>query len=94
MTLGGELHTAEEFAAWGVIDCVLAADELHRASEEFASRLAAGPTRAFAVAKDLTSNSGPRRPTVTTLRPRSLTEAERRVAYLIADGRKCATRVR
>jgi enoyl-CoA hydratase/carnithine racemase len=32
------LHTAVEFAAWGVIDRVLAA----------------GPTRAFAVAKDLT----------------------------------------
>jgi enoyl-CoA hydratase/carnithine racemase len=33
---------------------VLAADELHSAAVEFASRLAAGPTRAFAVVKELT----------------------------------------
>src|SRR6476659_7201597 len=42
VALGGELHTAEEFAAWGVIDRVLAADELHSAGLEFASRLAGG----------------------------------------------------
>jgi enoyl-CoA hydratase len=48
------LHTAEEFAAWGVIDRVLPADELHGAAQEFASRLAGGPTRAFAVVKELT----------------------------------------
>ena len=53
VALGGELHTAEEFAAWGVIDRVLAADELHSAAQEFASRLAAGPSRAFAVVKEL-----------------------------------------
>jgi enoyl-CoA hydratase/carnithine racemase len=52
--LGGGLHTAEEFAAWGAIDRVLPADELHRAAQEFASQLAAGPTRAFAVVKELT----------------------------------------
>jgi enoyl-CoA hydratase/carnithine racemase len=51
--LGGDLHTAEEFAAWGVIDRVVAGDELHNAAEEFARRLAAGPTRAFSVVKDL-----------------------------------------
>jgi enoyl-CoA hydratase len=51
--LGGDLHTAEEFAAWGVIDRVVASDELHSAAEEFARRLAAGPTRAFSVVKDL-----------------------------------------
>jgi enoyl-CoA hydratase/carnithine racemase len=51
--LGGDLHTAEEFAAWGVIDRVVAGDELHKAAEEFANRLAAGPTRAFSVVKDL-----------------------------------------
>src|SRR3984893_12434072 len=51
---GAELLTAEEFAAWGVIDRVLAADELYSAAKEFASRLAAGPTRAFAVVKELT----------------------------------------
>ena len=54
VALGGELHTAEEFAAWGAIDRVLAADELHSAAQEFANRLAAGPTRAFAVVKELT----------------------------------------
>ena len=53
VALGGELHTAEEFAAWGVIDRLLAADELHSAAQEFASRLAAGPSRAFAVVKEL-----------------------------------------
>ena len=50
--LGGDLHTAEEFAAWGVIDRVVAGDELHDA-EQFARQLAAGPTRAFAVVKEL-----------------------------------------
>jgi enoyl-CoA hydratase/carnithine racemase len=53
VALGGQLHTAEEFAAWGVIDRVLPADELHSAAQEFASRLAAGPSRAFAVVKEL-----------------------------------------
>jgi enoyl-CoA hydratase/carnithine racemase len=53
--LGGDLHTAEEFAAWGVIDRVVASDELHSAAEEFARRLAAGPTRAYSVVKDLIS---------------------------------------
>jgi enoyl-CoA hydratase/carnithine racemase len=51
--LGGDLHAAEEFAAWGVIDRVVLADELHSAADEFARRLAAGPTRAFAVVKEL-----------------------------------------
>src|SRR5246127_2005432 len=54
VALGGQLHPAEEFAAWGAIDRVLAVDELHSAAQEFASRLAAGPTRAFAVVKELT----------------------------------------
>ena len=54
VALGGELHTAAEFVAWGVIDRVLPADELRSAAEEFARRLAVGPTRAFAVVKELT----------------------------------------
>jgi enoyl-CoA hydratase/carnithine racemase len=54
VALGGDLHTAEEFADWGVIDRVLPIDELHSTAKEFASRLAAGPTRAFAVVKELT----------------------------------------
>jgi enoyl-CoA hydratase/carnithine racemase len=51
--LGGDMYTAEDFAAWGVIDRVVADDELHDAAGEFARRLAAGPTRAFSVVKDL-----------------------------------------
>jgi enoyl-CoA hydratase/carnithine racemase len=51
--LGGDLHTAEEFAAWGVIDRVVAGDELHDAAEQFARRLAAGATRAYSVVKEL-----------------------------------------
>ena len=54
VALGGQLYTAEELAAWGAVDRVLAADELLSAAEEFAGRLAAGPTRAFAVVKELT----------------------------------------
>jgi enoyl-CoA hydratase/carnithine racemase len=53
VALGGDLHTAEELQAWGVIDRVLANDELQSAAERFARRLAAGPTRAFSVVKDL-----------------------------------------
>jgi enoyl-CoA hydratase/carnithine racemase len=53
VALGGALHPAEEFAAWGAIDRVLAADELHSAADEFARGLAAGPSRAFAVVKEL-----------------------------------------
>jgi enoyl-CoA hydratase/carnithine racemase len=53
VALGGALHPAEEFAAWGVIDRVLSADEFHSAADEFARRLAAGPSRAFAVVKKL-----------------------------------------
>jgi enoyl-CoA hydratase len=53
IALGGDLHTAEELAAWGAIDRVVAADDLHRAADEFAHRLASGPTRAFAVVKEL-----------------------------------------
>ena len=53
VALGGMLHTAEEFAAWGAIDRVLPAEELHAEAETFARKLADGPTRAFAVVKDL-----------------------------------------
>ncbi len=53
VALGGDLHTAEELAAWGAIDRVVAGDDLHQAAVEFARRLAAGPTRAFSVVKEL-----------------------------------------
>jgi enoyl-CoA hydratase/carnithine racemase len=53
IALGGGLHNAEDFAAWGVIDRVLPADELQAKAEKFARRLADGPTRAYSVVKDL-----------------------------------------
>ena len=53
VALGGDLYLAEDFAAWGAIDYVVAADDLHEAAEEFARRLADGPTRAFSVVKEL-----------------------------------------
>jgi enoyl-CoA hydratase/carnithine racemase len=51
--LGGDLHTAEEFASWGLIDRVVASHDPHNTAEEFARRLATGPTLAFSVVKDL-----------------------------------------
>src|SRR5712692_7921782 len=53
LALGGGLFPPEQLAAWGVIDRVLQAAELPAAAEKFARRLAAGPTRAFAVVKEL-----------------------------------------
>ena len=53
IALGARLHTAEEFAAWGAIDRVLPADELQAKAEAYARTLADGPTRAFAVVKQL-----------------------------------------
>lgn len=53
VVLGGDLHSAEELAGWGAVDRVVAADELHTAAETFARRLAAGPTLAYAAAKDI-----------------------------------------
>jgi enoyl-CoA hydratase/carnithine racemase len=53
LALGGRLHTAEELVAWGAIDRVLPAEELHTRADTFARKLADGPTRAFAVVKDL-----------------------------------------
>jgi enoyl-CoA hydratase/carnithine racemase len=53
IALGGRLHTADELAAWGAIDRVVPADELQAKAAAYARRLADGPTRAFAVVKDL-----------------------------------------
>src|SRR3989449_2787386 len=53
VALGGDLYSAEDFAAWGVIDRVVPADELHATAEAFAQALASGPTRAFGVVKQL-----------------------------------------
>jgi len=52
VALEADLYRAEELAAWGAIDRVVAADELHAAAETFARRLAAGPSRAYSVVKD------------------------------------------
>jgi enoyl-CoA hydratase/carnithine racemase len=67
VALEGDLYRAEEFAAWGAIDRVVAADELHAAAETFAHRLADGPSRAYSVVKDLgrrpSPAADPQRPT-------------------------------
>src|SRR2546427_31042 len=49
MALEGDLYRAEELAAWGAIDRVVAADEPHAAAETLARRLADGPSRAYSV---------------------------------------------
>src|SRR2546425_8338882 len=51
MALSGDLYSAEELEAWGAIDRGLAPDQLQSAVEEFARKLAAGPTRAFSGVK-------------------------------------------
>jgi enoyl-CoA hydratase/carnithine racemase len=53
IVLGGELHPAEVLAAWGVIDRVVSATRLQASAEAFARTLAAGPTLAFGVVKQL-----------------------------------------
>ena len=55
IALSGNLFPAEQFEAWGIIDRVLPAEELHSQAERFAKRLAAGPTRAFAAVKRFTA---------------------------------------
>jgi enoyl-CoA hydratase/carnithine racemase len=51
IALSGNLFSAEQFEAWGVVDRVLPAEELQPQAERFAHRLAAGPGRAFAAVK-------------------------------------------
>jgi enoyl-CoA hydratase/carnithine racemase len=53
LALTGRLYPAQELAAWGVVDRVMPADQLRAGAERFARKLADGPTRAFAVVKDL-----------------------------------------
>ncbi len=53
MALSGDLYRAEELEAWGAIDRVLAPDRLQSAADEFARKLAAGPTRAFSAVKEI-----------------------------------------
>ncbi|MEA2637371.1 MAG: hypothetical protein QOE18_428, partial [Chloroflexota bacterium] len=54
IALAGGLHTAEDFAAWGVVDRVLPAAHLHDKAQRFALRLSDGPTLAYAAVKELT----------------------------------------
>jgi len=53
MALSGDLYSAEQLAAWGAIDRVVARGELHSAAGDFARKLAEGPTRAFSVLKEI-----------------------------------------
>ena len=53
VALSGSLYQAQQLEAWGAIDRVLPAEELHAAAERFARRLASGPTRAYSVVKEL-----------------------------------------
>ena len=53
IAIGGELHSAEVMADWGVIDRVVPAHALGESANELARTLARGPTRALAVAKQL-----------------------------------------
>lgn len=53
IAIGGELYPADVLASWGVIDRVLAADELPDSAEAFARTLANGPTLALGAVKQL-----------------------------------------
>lgn len=53
MVLTGAIYPAAELASWGVVDKVLPEDELLPRAREFAGRLAAGPTAAAAVSRQL-----------------------------------------
>jgi 2-(1,2-epoxy-1,2-dihydrophenyl)acetyl-CoA isomerase len=46
-----EPFTAEDAQAWGLVGRVVPAEELAQAAQDLATRLAAGPTRAYATAK-------------------------------------------
>lgn len=53
IAIGGGLHSAEDFASWGMIDRVLPGGELLEKAERFARRLAEGPTLAYAAIKQI-----------------------------------------
>jgi 2-(1,2-epoxy-1,2-dihydrophenyl)acetyl-CoA isomerase len=53
----GEKLSAQDALALGLVNRVVKADDLTRAAEELASRLAAGPTTAIAMAKELLNRS-------------------------------------
>jgi 2-(1,2-epoxy-1,2-dihydrophenyl)acetyl-CoA isomerase len=51
LILLGEPFTAEQAFQWGLVGRVVAPDDMERETSKLASKLAAGPTRAFAAAK-------------------------------------------
>lgn len=51
LVMTGELFTAEELAAWGVVNRVLEDEGFDERARAFAAELAAGPTRAHAMTK-------------------------------------------
>jgi enoyl-CoA hydratase/carnithine racemase len=53
IALGADLYPAEQLAEWGVVDKVVPANELATAAQNYARSLAAGPTRAYSVVKQL-----------------------------------------
>jgi enoyl-CoA hydratase/carnithine racemase len=53
MALSGELYQAHDLRAWGAIDNVVARADLHPLAEQFARKLATGPTLAYAAVKKL-----------------------------------------
>ncbi len=53
LTLTGRTLTAEEAAAWGLVQRVLSDDSFEAGTVELAARIASGPTLAFARAKEL-----------------------------------------
>jgi 2-(1,2-epoxy-1,2-dihydrophenyl)acetyl-CoA isomerase len=52
----GERLPAEQALAWGLINHVVADDQLSAATGELAARLASGPTRSYAAAKRQLNN--------------------------------------
>lgn len=53
LVYSGSLYTAEQLLTWGVVNRVLPAQQLLPHAREFAHRLASGPPRAHAVAKQI-----------------------------------------
>lgn len=53
LVMTGSLYTAEELLAWGVVNRVLAPEQLLDSARQFSERLASGPTIAYAIAKQV-----------------------------------------
>jgi len=51
--LSGEIYGAEELEGWGVVNTIFAADEFEQRSRALAEELAAGPTKAHAMTKQI-----------------------------------------